>query len=924
MRSSWRLFSEALFAFAAAVILLVPAAIRGASSVREVHGDDADATPPTLGLEQGTLVLDTPDFRLALVRASQTVAALEPKGTKGFDFTPADQLHARAGDGFFQLGDLTIRLRATGSNGWRSCSTAAARRPATSLPVAGPVLAAADLAPTLPPDLPLKVVRTWAVARGRLALRFALTNTTNAPVEIGALGIPLVFNNVLTNRTLEQAHVVCSFADPYVGLDAGYVQVTRLSGHGPALVVVGESGTPLEAYNPLLSDPTKRAQTFEGFYEWLAHSRAYAENEWRAAEPWNRPSSATLAPGETREYGVRFLLANEIRAIEDTLAADGRPVAIGIPGYVLPTDLKARLFIQHVQRVSAVQVEPEGSLEVVAAPAVARGWANYTVCGKTWGRARLTVTYADGMRQAIHYRVIKPQAEAVADLGRFLTTRQWFVDPHDPFGRGPSVMSYDRELDRIVAQDSRVWIAGLGDEGGSGSWLAAAAKQLIQPVRGEVEKLQQFVDKVLWGRLQHAAGPLAYGVRKSLFYYESRVLPPGFYDGALNWGSWTSWSRAKSEVVDRSYNYPHAVVLYWSFYRLARNQPGTVTNHAWDWYLGHAYETSLAMVRLAPDHAGFGQMEGSVFVELLRDLVREGWTEQAARFEGAMRARAERWRQEAYPFGSEMAWDSTGQEEVYAWARYFGHHEQAQVTLDAVLGYMPTVPHWGYNGNARRYWDFLYGGKIKRIERQLHHYGSALNALPVLAAYRGRPDDLHLLRVGYGGAMGPLTNIDREGFASAAFHAWPDTLTFDPYSGDYGPGFFGHALGIATYVAKHQQLGWLAFGGDLEVIGDKVVVRPRDSARSRVYLAPLGLWLTLDAGRFERVELRPQTRTVRVAFAPANEHAPVARLRIEQPAKIKGIGTFAPRRVLRFVRGAYEVPLTASSTSLDLRPTRPR
>ena len=30
-------------------------------------------------------------------------------------------------------------------------------------------------------------------------------------------------------------------------------------------------------------------------------------------------------------------------------------------------------------------------------------------------------------------------------------------------------------------------------------------------------------------------------------------------------------------------------------------------------------------------------------------------------------------------------------------------------TLNAILGHMPTVPYWGYNGSARRYWDFIYG-----------------------------------------------------------------------------------------------------------------------------------------------------------------------------------------------------------------------
>ena len=45
---------------------------------------------PTPGpmLNQGIVNYDTPDFTLSLVRSSQTVAALKPKGADGFDFTP--------------------------------------------------------------------------------------------------------------------------------------------------------------------------------------------------------------------------------------------------------------------------------------------------------------------------------------------------------------------------------------------------------------------------------------------------------------------------------------------------------------------------------------------------------------------------------------------------------------------------------------------------------------------------------------------------------------------------------------------------------------------------------------------------------------------------------------------------------------------
>jgi len=324
------------------------------------------------------------------------------------------------------------------------------------------------------------------------------------------------------------------------------------------------------------------------------------------------------------------------------------------------------------------------------------------------------------------------------------------------------------------------------------------------------------------------------------------------------------------------------------------------------------------MTRFAPDLGQFGQMEGDVFVALLDDLRHEGMTAEADKLEAAMRSRAAVWQKQKYPFGSEMPWDSTGQEEVYAWTRHFGMDDKAQETLDAITGYMPTIPSWGYNGSARRYWDFLYGGKLIRMERQLHHYGSGINAIPVLDAYRRNPQDLYLLRIGYGGTMGAISGIDREGFASAAFHSYPDKMDFDSYTGDYGPNFFGHAWNTATYLARDKEFGWLVFGGNLDLAGQTVSVTPRDSFRQRVYLAPLGLWLTLDSGQFERVILDQVTNSVEVRLAPNDGYTPIARLHVEQTAHIEGIGTIAPQEKLLIERGAYSIPLGKTSVTVRL------
>jgi len=1007
-----RRLSTSLVAISAIAVLAIT--VRAWPRQPQGRGQAPPPPTPTLGLDNGTLDFDTPDFTLKLVKDSQTIAALQPKGAKGmdantpFDFTPADQLTARQADRFNHLGDITLRVKQTGwqDGAWVDLSSSAARKPVAAVsgaatprvPAGSRLLAAADLTPTIsgvrtnpeargdaggrgnaaagvPPiaQAPVQVTRSWRVdASNRLVLHFDVKNTSAAPVEIGGLGFPVVFNNMIQNftvtpsraRTLPQSHEICSFFDPYVGLDAGYLQVTRLSGAGPALVVVPETGTrtPFEAFRPL-NDASRRGQTFEGAFEWTTHSQAYAQTEWRGVEQWNTPTAVTIAPGQSRAYGLRFLVADAIPNIEKTLTAADRPVAIGIPGYIVPMDLDAKLFLSPGKRkVSRVGVEPADAMTVTPAPAAKNGHVQYVVRGKKWGRARLTVTYDDNSAQTIHYNVIKPAQQAVADMGKFLTTKAWFTDETDPFGRAPSVMNYDRANNRVVLQDTRAWVAGLGDEGGTGGWLSAMMKVYGQPDKAEVDKLAEFVDKVVWGKLQYSDGPLKWGVKKSIFYYDPAAMPNYQYQPG-NWTSWTSWNKQAADAVDRAYDYPHVVAAYWSMYRLARNNPGLITPrqmeagssdpapHAprtWQWYLDHAFNTVKFMTRGFPLPAGHrgvgyvnvGLMNGDIFVMLLDDLKREGWTEQITYLEGAMKQRADRWNADAYPFGSEMAWDSTGQEEIFAWTNYFGYKEKAAVSLSSILGYMPTVPHWGYNGNARRYWDFFYGAAPGgTTERQIHHYGSGLNSIPMLAQFREHPDDYYLLRVGYGGSMGALSNIDEEGFPSAAFHSYPWNLRWDTYIGDYGPNFFGHAVTTGTYVINHPDYGWQAFGGNVggqtgvrpgsdrgqtgvrpsSNSGQWITVTPLDSLRRRIYIAPLGLYLTLDAGTFETVSINPTTKAVRVSLSPSDAFTPSARLRIEQPAKLTGVGTYSTTSgTFTTERGTIVVPLKATATLVEL------
>ena len=214
------------------------------------------------------------------------------------------------------------------------------------------------------------------------------------------------------------------------------MQVTRLNGHGPALLVLPEPDTPLEAYRPLYDDPTPRGVTFEGFYEWMAHSQAYAENEWKnAAGHWNPPTSRTLAPGASVTYGVRFALSPTIRAIEPTLIAEKRPVARRRPRLraadrpagptVCPCAVGHPVRDRRTRRRARLHARPEADRARLAGlhgprarRRAAAAWSSPTpaACGSP-----------------SQYFVIPPEADQVQRLGAFHADKQWFSDPHDPF-----------------------------------------------------------------------------------------------------------------------------------------------------------------------------------------------------------------------------------------------------------------------------------------------------------------------------------------------------------------------------------------------------------------------------------------------------------------------------------------------------------
>jgi len=854
----------------------------------------------------------------------------------------------RTDAGFHHLGDLSFRLRrAESRDAFKKYSTVANTPPLAS--TGSPLeftrrSAAVDASACVRPEGgPLRVRREVSVGGDEATISWTLSNAGTYAVEVGALGFSMPFNQMFTGRSLPSVARHCSFTEAYVGGGAGYIQVTRTTGSGPVLLVLpGSHG--FEGWRPLKQeDRANYDWMHEMLYEVLVHSRAYAEDEWRKAQPWNPPSSRTIAAGGSAGYSVRLILAKGVEDVNERLLQAGLPVAVPLPGAALHADMgdaRLELIIPPNLRFAGALASPSDGLAIskstqqlppaarcaaaAAGSPCSRTLVSLRLTLRTIGRIHIQLTFSregqvgdttDSLTQYVQLIVLAPASKLLTRYGDFSLQHGWLpANVSDPWARAPAFMGTDADEGGPLLGEPRVFMAGLSDEAGAAAPLAMAIKQLGSPSPKEVAALEEYVHSTLWpgdtGERRRFVQGSDYSVRASLLYWNDELQAAPAAAQAVSkvvaqmcskcWPKcyWMHcWSEKRSLEAWRAYNYPHVVAVYWALYRLSRHFDPPLTSRAdWRWYLTQAARTALAMWRFGGKGTGtsqWGLMVGSVFALVLVDLRREGLDAMALEMSDVVKRRQAKWLKMEFPYGSEFPWDSTGHEEIHTWLLMEKHFEAANKTAQAVLGYATVVPNWAYCGSARRYWDFVINGKTQwGNEREFHHYGSTLNAIPVLDHYRAYPARTHLLRLGACALLGHLSNIHESGAASMAWHGDPALLRRDGYSGDYGIGLYGYWRSAGSYLTCVPPHGWICFYCELthqeqkgaSAISEGVACDgaailtavPRDAFARRLHVGSLGLTVEVEGAAIQEFELHVSEGRLMLTLR-AHERSPSTR-----------------------------------------------
>lgn len=463
-------------------------------------------------------------------------------------------------------------------------------------------------------------------------------------------------------------------------------------------------------------------------------------------------------------------------------------------------------------------------------------------------------------------------------------------------------MPYDRHDRTHVLDDSRAYDVGLSDDAGGGNPLGFAIKVAYAPTQFEVDRLDDYVKWTLFGIKTpencptcHAKPPYKSlqirpedcdpalgktegsqcgnedGIRMTMYYYYSYTVRnyswsghfPYDYkeadkinargiEGGPNWPMTESLANA----TYRAFNFPHHVTTYLALYYAARNTE-LKTNHKWDWYLMRAANTTLAFgapVTGVMDDTTFREILRAVEEEAEADPSRKDFKAAATTITANMYSRASGRFSQPYPYGSEFAFDTTGQEAVVVWLLYFAKKTNnmmaaAKETVDHILSYMRSSGTWAYNGGSRSWGDLGNNGKWQATSgtgfetRGNFHYRSGLNAIPLLEWYRVHPDDFFLLEPGLGAVAGQMNNIDEMGAPSMMMHMEPHIMDFDPHSGDFGLGYFGCSVQSGAYYVEHPEIGPSCYLCNMAKVGAAVKIAPVDLYHRRIYIEPLALYL---------------------------------------------------------------------------------
>jgi hypothetical protein len=712
--------------------------------------------------------------------------------------------------------------------------------------------------PKIVPAEDVHVSQQFALDGEALLWTIVLENRGTREAEIGDLAVPFNFaertgarGDIYTKKLLRHA---------FVGGHGSFVYWQRSNGAGPYLVATPQGDTKFEYF-----DSSGGQTGGQGAFTPYIHASAAQAASQAGGGSWRLPVSALkLPPRGKATYAFRFQWAPDFAAVRNVLYDAGKLDTAVVPGMVVPVDLQAMVSLRTRSRITAIEPEHPSSTTVGRRMPVS-GQPDthvYPVRFSKLGENMLRVKHGDGQWTTLEFFVTEPLETVIKKRAAFLVSHHQFTDPSKWYVGAYG--DWDQKNEVLRGPEDRdglsTWLTDSNDDAGNARPAYIASKNVFFPDQKEIESLELYISKYLWGGMQMTDKekyPYAiYGIPN---FKANRSSPdPGRNGQAHVW---------------RIYDYPHIVMLYFRMYHIAKFYPRMVTHLDAATYLERAYRTAVAYWTVPMEVEKWsanavGTMNEAFIPELIDTLEREKKQEWADTLRGHWESKVERFVVKTPNlYGSEFAFDSTGFESTGAFAKYALTRNDPEfrkrVPLDASQKFMDF--QLLLNMSDRGWLEHTYyqlGSDYRGNLTYLLSYMSQMGGWSILDyALNFAKDPTDYLRLGYASSLSSWALVNSGTEASGWGYWFPsrnnDGATgggFMPeptgrawigkpmargawyYSAEQDVGYCGALRTHATIVTRDPVFGEFAYGGVLTRRGDAVSVIPRDGLRVRFHV----------------------------------------------------------------------------------------
>jgi hypothetical protein len=683
-------------------------------------------------------------------------------------------------------------------------------------------------------------------------------NPSENDICIRKLGIPLLMNQYFRGGNLFQ-YEKCVLRHTCISNHHSYIYWSKSSGRMPVLLFQALGDTPLNHFTCDKKDSVfgrtgSMGEAFEGcFFVYPIHEKTDSSHL--------TTSELTLKSGGKKVYRFYLGIAENMEEMNGRIVENGGITVKALPGMCAPIDEDIHLMIESN---NIVELDLKNKGDVLCETCETNGLQVSKLRLGGYGVRDIWLKQNDTVMK-LQLFGMEPPGEMIKKQAKFIAENQFETNEADPCYHGLLMwdMTVKQRINSTCNPFGDNWFAGGSDEIGLVSGLFLSGKNVYRPEEKEIRVLNSYVRDFIEERLTEQPG---YKVHRMVPWFE-------MFEPWAGYGADDAW---------RAFNYVHVINTFINMYWIAgKYSYDFLKEPAYYARQAYAYTKGMFSHWMFPNGVGateFANM-GELHIALsLTDILRnEGLEEEAEWTENTVKNKAEYFARQEYPYGSEMAYDSTAYEAVYAYGKAIGDKRIMKMTMDVVCANRGKQPIW-----------YLYQTDLRQMGDSSWNvsYMTQLGAYPIFdwlfgqkmgfEYKRGEGRASDLLETWYASYLAGWSIYNSGGYWSDASEnegaaGWiidgdvgccsgmidkhgPYLKGMVAMSGEGALGFYGALQIAAAVVMNHPVLGRYGFGCRIFNESDTEIIIPTDGLGVRVYHLIDGWMLEMNQDSVERLE----------------------------------------------------------------------